>query len=172
MQTPDGAVAGVAGRHPDVVVVYLLRQGEGGDEVLLGEKRRGLGTGNIVAPGGKREPGESAAAAACREVREEVGVAVRPADLEHRGTLDYRFPHRPEWTQRSDVFVARQWTGAVAPSAELDADWVPVNEIPYERMWSDARHWLPDVLRGGVVQARFDFGADNRSVAWTSSSAG
>jgi 8-oxo-dGTP diphosphatase len=152
-------------QHPRVVVVYLLRDGVDGPEVLLGEKRRGLGTGRVVGPGGKREPGESAVETAVREVAEEVGLRLDPADLEARGTLDYRFPFRPSWSQVSDVFVGRRWSGTPTASDELEARWVPVDAVPYDAMWDDARYWLPSVLRGGTVDARFTFAEDNATVA-------
>jgi len=151
-------------QHPRVVVVYLLRDGAEGPEVLLGEKRRGLGTGRVVGPGGKREPGESAVETAVREVAEEVGLRLDPVDLEARGTLDYRFPFRPSWSQVSDVFVGRRWSGTPTASDELEARWVPVDAVPYDAMWDDARWWLPNVLRGGTVDARFTFAEDNATV--------
>jgi 8-oxo-dGTP pyrophosphatase MutT (NUDIX family) len=49
--------------------------------VLLGHKRRGLGTGNIVALGGHIDSGETPAAAAAREVAEESGLRVDEPDL-------------------------------------------------------------------------------------------
>jgi len=152
-------------QHPPVCVVYLLRDGPAGLEVLLGRKRRGLGTGNLVGPGGKREPGESAADTAVREVAEEAGIVVRPDDLEARGRLDYRFPYRPSWSQMSDVFVARRWQGTPVGSDELEPRWVPVDAVPYDDMWDDARYWLPGVLRGGRVEARFTFGEDCATVS-------
>ena len=36
--------------------------------------------------------------------------------------------------------------------------------VPYPRMWDDASRWLPGVLRGGTVDARFTFGADLATV--------
>ena len=152
-------------QHAPVVVVYLIRDGERGPEVLLGEKRRGLGAGRLVGPGGKREPGEAAAETAVRETMEEVGLRITAADLEARGTLDYRFPFRPSWSQVSDVFVCRRWQGEPTGSDELVPRWVPVDDVPYDAMWDDARYWLPGVLRGGVVRARFTFAEDNASVA-------
>jgi 8-oxo-dGTP diphosphatase len=164
-------------QHPNVVVVYLVRDGDGDDgdgdqrdgngrrSVLLGQKRRGLGEGRVVGPGGKREPGESAVDAAVREVAEEVGLVIEPSDLDHRGTLDYRFPFRPSWSQISDVFVCRRWSGSVRESDELEAQWTPVPDVPYERMWDDAQYWLPGVLEGGTVDARFTFAEDNATVS-------
>ncbi|MDM7892469.1 8-oxo-dGTP diphosphatase [Curtobacterium caseinilyticum] len=152
-------------QHAPVVVVYLLRDGADGPEVLLGEKRRGLGAGRLVGPGGKREPGEPPEAAAVREVAEEVGLHLDVADLEARGTLDYRFPFRPSWSQVSDVFVCRRWRGTPTGSDELEPRWVPVDAVPWDAMWDDARYWLPGVLRGGTVSARFSFAEDNATVS-------
>lgn len=152
-------------QHPPVVVVYLLRDVGSGPEVLLGEKRRGLGTGRLVGPGGKREPGESATETAVREVAEEVGIVLDPVDLEARGTLDYRFPYRPSWSQVSDVFVCHRWSGEPVGGDELVPRWIAIDAVPWSSMWDDARYWLPAVLRGGRVEARFDFAADNATVA-------
>lgn len=152
-------------QHPRVVVVYLLRDGAEGPEVLLGEKRRGLGSGRVVGPGGKREGTETAVETAVREVAEEVGLRLDPADLEARGTLDYRFPFRPSWSQVSDVFVCRHWSGTPTASEELAPRWIPVADVPYDAMWDDARYWLPGVLAGGSVEARFTFADDDATVA-------
>ena len=153
-------------RLPEVCVVYVLRETPAGPEVLLGEKRRGLGRGRVVAPGGKLEPGESPAAAAVRELAEEVGLVAAAEDLEPRGVLDYRFPHRPAWSQLSHVFLCRRFSGAVTESSELAASFVPLAEVPFERMWDDAKFWLPGVLRNGEsARWRFDFAADLSSVA-------
>jgi len=155
-------------QHAPVVVVYLLRDGAAGSEVLLGEKRRGLGAGRLVGPGGKREPGESPVDTAVRETFEEVGVRIDAADLEARGTLDYRFPYRPSWSQVSDVFVCRRWQGSPTGSDEIEPRWIPVDAVPWDAMWDDARYWLPGVLRGDGVRARFTFAEDNATVAgWT-----
>ena len=150
---------------PEVCVVYVLRDGPRGAEVLLGRKRRGLGEGRVVAPGGKLEPGESPVDAAVRELEEEAGLVALPADLEPRGVLDYSFPHRPAWSQRSHVFLCRRWRGEVTESAELAAEFVPLRSVPYERMWDDARWWLPGVLlRGEQARFRFEFGEDLATV--------
>lgn len=150
----------------EVCVVYVLRVTEHGPEVLLGRKRRGLGEGKVVAPGGKVEPGESPAAAAVRELAEETGLRAEVLAMQPRGRLEYAFPFKPSWSQTSHVFVCRDWSGEPSASAELAADWVPVADVPYERMWSDARWWLPGVLGAGAsVANRFEFAADLSSVA-------
>lgn len=50
-------------------------------EVLLGHRVGSLGHGTWGAPGGHVEPGETARAAAARELREETGVSCEPEDL-------------------------------------------------------------------------------------------
>jgi 8-oxo-dGTP diphosphatase len=150
---------------PQVCVCYLLREtADGGTEVLLGRKKLGLGQGKYVGPGGKLEPGETAAEAIAREVLEEVGLVVDPGRLEERGLLSYHFPTRTAWSQESTVFVCRSWEGTPAGSDELDPEWFDVAAVPLDRMWDDARFWLPGVLAGGTVRRSFTFGADLSSV--------
>jgi 8-oxo-dGTP diphosphatase len=148
----------------EVSVVYLLRESETGLQVLLGAKKTGLGIGKLVGPGGKLEPGESAAEAAAREVAEEIDVIVGAENLLAIAELSYEFPFHPSWSQRSSAFVCRDWVGEPSESAELAPDWYPVDAIPFERMWDDAKLWLPDALSGTFVQATCSYGPDNDSV--------
>jgi len=149
---------------PRVCVCYLLRDGDGGRQVLLGRKKEGLGAGRLVGLGGKLEPGETAVAAAVREVHEESGVVVAASDLDHRGRLTYRFPTRSSWSQESDVFVAERFDGEPVESDELVPAWYEVDRLPLDEMWDDARFWLPGVLAGGRVRRAFRFAADLASV--------
>lgn len=148
----------------EVAVTYLLRRGPRGTEVLLGEKLTGLGAGKIVGPGGKLEPGETAARAAAREVLEEVGITVATADLEPIARLRYEFPHRPSWSQASSAFATWEWSGSPIASTELAPTWYALDDLPLERMWHDARLWLPDALAGVFIDADCTYAADNDSV--------
>ena len=150
---------------PEVCVVYLTRDTVAGREVLLGRKLTGLGRGKIVAPGGKLEVGESPMDAALREVREEVGISVSAKELELLGQLTYLFPTKPAWSQLSWAFRAHGDFGAPLASNELDSTWMSVDALPYDEMWDDAKHWVPDVLRESPVVATFEFGADLSTVA-------
>ena len=150
---------------PEVCVCYILREtGSGGYEVLLGEKKKGLGLGKMVGPGGKLEPGESPEQAVVREVLEESGLSVRQQDLMPLGRIRYEFPHRPAWSQTSWVFATHVWQGDIIESDELLLHWHPVDGIPFDRMWDDARHWLPDALNGIWCERRFVFGPDLSTV--------
>ncbi len=151
---------------PLMCLCFLLRTDEmGSTQVLLGRKHRGLGTGNIVGLGGKVEPSESARTAAVREVAEESGVIVDQRDLDERAAISFWFPSRPSWDQHATVFVSRSWVGEPAPSDEISPAWYDVEAIPFDEMWDDARHWLPQVLSGQSVKADFTFLPDLRTVA-------
>lgn len=145
---------------------FLVRnRDDGASYVLLGSKKRGLGAGNIVGLGGKVEPDEDARAAAVREVAEESGVVVDPADLEEMAMISFWFPTRPGWDQRAAVFVTRRWQGEPVETDEITPSWYDVNVIPFDAMWSDARHWLPHVLAGRRLTADFTFQADLTTLA-------
>jgi 8-oxo-dGTP diphosphatase len=150
---------------PRVCVAYLCRDHEGRRQVLLGRKKRGLGTGRFVGLGGKFEEGETAREAAVREIEEESGLLVAEEDLDRRGDLSYLFPDRSEWSQRSTVFVVTRWTGEPSPSDELDPVWFDIDDLPLEEMWDDARYWLPGVLGGGQVAREFTFASDLATVS-------
>lgn len=148
---------------PEVCVCYLLRESNGGTEVLLGQKKFGLGVGNLVGPGGKIEPGESPEQAIEREVAEETSLVIGKVDPV--GELTYAFPFRPAWSQKSWVFLCRDWAGEPVESDELVPEWFPLSHIPTERMWDDAKYWLADALAGRFVTATFEFGTDLCTVA-------
>jgi len=143
----------------------LLVRGEPAQEVLLGCKKRGFGRGKYVGLGGKVEPGETLEQAAVREMLEEAEVSVSERALEPAGRLVFAFPFKPEWDMAAWVFVARRWLGEPGETEEVQPRWFPVQGIPYAEMWDDARYWLPYVLAGARVEARFVYGADNATVA-------
>jgi nucleoside-diphosphate-sugar epimerase/8-oxo-dGTP pyrophosphatase MutT (NUDIX family) len=124
-----------------------------GNQVLLIEKKRGLGAGNVNAPGGKIEPGESPADAAIRETLEE--VRVQPSALESRGMLRFRFTDG--YSLLCEVFIAHAHEGTPTETDEAKPFWCPINQVPYDRMWADDREWLPQVLNGQFFSGTFDF---------------
>ena len=53
-------------------LLFIVRNGE----ILLIEKKRGIGAGKVNGPGGKIDPGETPLECIIRETREELGITV------------------------------------------------------------------------------------------------
>jgi 8-oxo-dGTP diphosphatase len=136
--------------------------------VLLGHKKRGLGTGNIVGLGGHIDAGERPAAAAVREVAEESGLVVLESDVRHRADVSFAFPARPTWDQTAAVFVADHWRGQPTSTDEITPEWFAIDALPLDRMWDDAKYWLPQVLAGERLVVDIVFADDCRTVASSS----
>ena len=134
-------------------------------ELLTGLKKRGLGKGKIVMPGGHVEQGESLEEACAREVEEETGLRVAVADLVPMGGVIFRFPAKREYDMFVAMFRCERFEGEPAESDELVPAWAPVEALPFDRMWDDAKHWLPLILAGKQIDAVITLNDDNETVA-------
>ena len=131
---------------------FIVKDGR----VLLIRKKRGLGAGKINGPGGKIEAGETALESAIREVQEEIGVT--PLAIEDRGVLHFQFADG--YSLECAVFVAGDLAGEPIETEEAAPFWVAIDAVPYEEMWADDRHWLPQVLAGARFNGWFVFDGD------------
>jgi 8-oxo-dGTP diphosphatase len=145
------------------LVTRVTRDGQ--RQVLLGHKKTGLGRGKIVGLGGHVEPGESPAEAAAREAKEESGVHVQVAGLKPVAYITFLFPVRPAWDMTVDVFTTDEFSGEAAETNEIRPEWFARAALPLDRMWDDARQWLPRVLDGERLRATFTYAADCQTVA-------
>jgi 8-oxo-dGTP diphosphatase len=145
----------------DVTLVLPIRDGR----ILLGMKKRGFGEGKVNGFGGKLNEGESIVEAAVRELAEEVGIATGVDDLNKMAELTFNFPHaEDDWDQVVHVFLINDWEGEPEETEEMAFEWHDLDKIPFERMWDDDKHWLPEVLKGRKVKGEFSFGEDNSSI--------
>jgi 8-oxo-dGTP diphosphatase len=75
------------------------------------------------------------------------------------------FPFRPLWSQLFHLFLASRWQGQPVRSEKAEPVWFPVNDIPFDEMWQDGAYWLPRILNGEQIWARFIFREDNEAIA-------
>jgi len=133
--------------------------------VLLGRKKRGFGVGKLNGLGGKVHAGETPIRTIVREVQEEAGLVITPETLRAVGTITFSFPFDRSADHYVHLFITSHWEGEPRESAEMAPAWHPLDAIPFDRMWDDDRYWLPRVLAGERIRARFTFAEDNETVA-------
>ena len=126
-------------------------------EILLAMKKRGFGMGKINGIGGKVQKGETIEVAAVREIEEEIEVVADPAKMEKVGNVKFYFKDKSEWDQEMHIFLVKDWQGEPKESEEMMPKWYSQNEIPFDTMWLDDKHWLPIVLAGKKVEGKFNF---------------
>jgi len=82
------------------------------NEVLLAQRPEGKRlAGKWEFPGGKVEEGESPEAALVRELHEELGITVAPADLEPFWFLSHDYATQFDFHLLMPVYLCRTWQG-------------------------------------------------------------
>jgi len=144
----------------NVTLCYLLDKKTG--KVLIAMKKRGFGAGKLNGVGGKVEKGESIEDALIRETKEEINVDIK--EFEKVAVINFYFKNNPidkDFNQKAHVFIAYKWEGEPTESEEMAPQWINVDALPLEKMWSDDRYWLPDILSGKKLIAWFLFDDEN-----------
>lgn len=134
-----------------LTLLYLLR----GNSVLLAMKKRGFGAGKWNGVGGKLEAGESVEEALVRECQEEIGVT----PLTWRPAADIRlkeFDGSVVRQIRVHAFVCEEWDGQPVETEEMAPRWFDKGKLPFEQMWANDPFWLPQVLAGQSLHAKFE----------------
>lgn len=112
-----------------------------GQVVFIRQFRHGVRTDTLEVPGGMIDPGESPAAAALRELREETGYAAQAVE-----ELGYVFPNPAIQNNRTYSFVARdvQQVGELMldPFEDVEVVLYPLDEVPRLLAAGAIRHSL------------------------------
>ena len=151
-----GPIYALAAPRLRLTLVFVLRRD--GQDVLLGEKKRGFGAGYWNGFGGKIEAGESVPQAARRELLEEAGIDCD--DLRARGRLLFSFEGRQDLMDVT-VFTGQNLIGQPRETDEMRPRWIKASAIDYDQMWPDDRYWLPRVLAGRDIEAYFHLDANH-----------
>lgn len=110
-----------------VVAVALL---DSDNRVLIAQRPVGKQLGGLWEfPGGKVEAGERPEEALIRELREELGIEVRPACL---APLTFASHAYEEFHLLMPLFVCRRWEGFVQPREGQALQWVAPQAL---RQW-------------------------------------
>lgn len=119
------------------IAAALIHDDEG--RMLLVRKR---GTTAFMQPGGKLEPGESAADCLARELDEELGIDADPTAFRHLGRFSAPAANEPGHVVDCDVFEVH-YRGAVLAAAEIE-----------ESRWF-TRHELADIELAPLTRDNF-----------------
>ncbi len=137
-------------------ILFIIKDGQ----ILLIEKKTGLGAGKINGPGGKIEAGETALEAAIRETQEE--LLITPHAPRKLGELQFSMSDHPDIL--CHVYRSDDFSGTPTETDEAVPVWVALDAIPYHRMWEDDWHWLPLLVREQTFLGRFVFEVE--SMQW------
>jgi ADP-ribose pyrophosphatase YjhB (NUDIX family) len=130
------------------VGIILLR----GETVLLIKRARPPAAGAWSVPGGAQELGETAEAAARRELLEETGLTTGKLTLiAHVDSIHLDAGGRVQYHYTILDFAAEYTTGEVRPGGDVtDAAWVHQNDFGAYDLWPAARQVI------GLAMARFN----------------
>lgn len=115
------------------------------NKLLFSERAREPQKGKYDFPGGFVDFGETAQAAAARELEEELGVTSQDLTL-----ITTVANHYTELTTTVDcVYICRTWEGEITPDDDVaSVAWKPISFIESpEFAWFDAYKHLPEILR-------------------------
>ncbi len=142
---------------PQKTLAVIVKDGK----ILLGMKKRGFGAGKYNGFGGGVESGETLQEATIRELNEECGLNCDASDIKKVGEFDFYFPHKLEFNQTVHAYLIGTFTGEPKETEEMAFCWFNLDEIPYLNMWDDDKYWLPLILRGKKLRAKFVFKQEN-----------
>lgn len=126
-------------------------------EILLAMKKRGFGEGLWNGAGGKQQHRESINQTAIRETQEEIGVTAVSFDK----VAELHFSYLEGEEMLVSAYLCFEWVGEPRESEEMKPRWFKIESIPYEKMWPDDKHWLPRVINGEKLKAKFSYDANN-----------
>ncbi|MCF7872337.1 alpha/beta hydrolase [Candidatus Woesearchaeota archaeon] len=130
-------------------------------KILLAMKKRGFGAGRWNGYGGKVQDEETVEEAAKREIQEE--SEIENIELEQKGIIEFDLP-KEEKMLEVHVYEITNYEGTPKETEEMKPKWFNINEIPYDEMWPDDKHWLPLFIEGKKIKAKFKFDENDKVI--------
>lgn len=132
------------------VLCEIIKNGK----ILLQKKSDGLfGENRWNGVGGKLNPNEAPEDGVVREVFEETRLKI--SSPIKKGELHFYYGDRFKLDWIAHVFSVDSFSGIITRNSEGVLHWFKIEEIPYEEMWPDDKHWLPMLLSGKKFEGRF-----------------
>ena len=63
------------------------------------------------------------------------------------------------------VYTCYDFNGEPAESDEMRPKWESTENIDYSSMWPDDSFWLPSIIRGKRIMARYEYESDYETIA-------
>lgn len=115
---------------------------------------RSKGKDTFYAPGGKLDSGETPKQALCRELQEEVSIAVKEDDLTLFGRFEAPAHDKDGITLVMDVFFVNDYSGEVVASNEIEeCQWVDSSNVDDIAISTIFRNEVfPSLIEQGLVK--------------------
>lgn len=90
-------------------------------------------------------------------MKEETNLIVN--NIQPYGVLlfEYQKNNNPEKYEEVHVFRTNDYSGNMKESSEMIPKWFDVNNIPYDNMWPDDKHWMPYLLNKDCFEGYFGY---------------
>lgn len=137
------------GRQVKCAICYILNEGK----ALMIKRKKEPFSGNLVAPGGKFEKGETPFECIEREIFEETGLKIKDYSL--KIVTSEIGPENYNWILY--LFVCSGFEGVVTESSEGHLIWVDMDRLPYENMADIDKRMLPYVMDDGRYFMKLDY---------------
>ena len=116
--------------------------------------QRGINEGFVNFPGGKKEEGETIEQCVCRETLEETGLIIK--NPQNVGYIEFAgkdfFVH---------IYKSTEFEGEIKENKEeAVVFWQDADKVPYDKMRSADKDFLPEILSGKYVKRRYYYDQD------------
>lgn len=76
--------------------------------------------------------------------------------MEKLGIIDFSWENK-EGVLEVNIFKIKDFMGTPQESEEMKPEWFLVKDIPYDKMWSDDKYWMPLFLENKKFKGNFVF---------------